>query len=217
MTISHHPLDETLAAFAGGHLDEGRALVVSIHLAACAQCRRTLAMCEQVGGELLERVPETAMAGDALSLALARLDGPEPVLRARPAAPPELREDDFTYPPALVRYGLGTWRPIGRGIALRSVRVPRQGGTRVFLLKAAPGLHVPRHTHTGVELTCVLKGAFSHAFGRYGPGDVDEADDTVEHRPTVEPGEICISLVALQGNVRFSGLIGRLLQPFVRM
>ena len=34
MTISHHPTDETLAAFAAGGLDEARALVVATHLGA---------------------------------------------------------------------------------------------------------------------------------------------------------------------------------------
>ena len=43
MTIAHHPTDATLAAFAAGTLDEGRALVVATHLSllvrtAAARC-----------------------------------------------------------------------------------------------------------------------------------------------------------------------------------
>jgi putative transcriptional regulator len=74
-----------------------------------------------------------------------------------------------------------------------------------------------QHTHTDLELTCVLSGAFSHAGGRYGPGDFDLGDDTVEHQPIVEPGEPCVCLVAMQGNLQFKGLIGRVMQPFVRL
>jgi len=56
-----------------------------------------------------------------------------------------------------------------------------------------------------------------HARGRFGPGDFDEADDSVEHHPTVEAGVPCICLVALDKGIAFQGWIGRLLQPLVRM
>ena len=38
MTISKHPTDETLAAFAAGQLDEGRRVVVEAHAELCATC-----------------------------------------------------------------------------------------------------------------------------------------------------------------------------------
>ena len=52
------------------------------------------------------------------------------------------------------------------------------------------------HTHTGKELTCVLKGTFSHQGGRYGPGDFDFGDEAVDHRPIVGAEEPCLCLVA---------------------
>ena len=63
----------------------------------------------------------------------------------------------------------------------------------------------------------MLQGAFSHQLGRYGAGDFDEADDTIEHRPVVEDGAECICLVALQGQIRLKSWIGRLIQPFIRI
>jgi putative transcriptional regulator len=63
----------------------------------------------------------------------------------------------------------------------------------------------------------ILQGAFAHAGGRFGVGDFDEADGTIEHEPVVEEGQDCICLVAMQGDLRLLGLMGRLLQPFVRM
>jgi putative transcriptional regulator len=63
----------------------------------------------------------------------------------------------------------------------------------------------------------VLEGAFRHEHGRYGPGDFDEADDTVEHHPVVEPERPCICLVAMRGEIVLQGWLGRLLQPFVRL
>ena len=81
----------------------------------------------------------------------------------------------------------GPWNWVGPGVHMRPLLHARAGGARVFLLKAAPGLGLPDHTHSGTELTQVLPGAFAHAGGRFGPGDCDDADDTDEHNPVVEP------------------------------
>ena len=84
------------------------------------------------------------------------------------------------------------------------------------MLKVDPGIQLPNHTHTGTEFTLVLSGAFSHAGGRFGPGDIEEADDQVEHVPVVEAGEACICLVAMDGKLKLLGPMARMLQPFVR-
>lgn len=216
MTIQHHPMDTTLAAFAGGTLDEGRSLVVATHLAACAACRRRVATFECVGGTLLESMPASPMAAGALAQTLARIDAPATADVATLSSP-AFGDGTMVYPAPLSHYTLGPWRWIGRGVHFRRVSVPREAGTHVFMLKAQPGTKLPRHSHSGTELTCVLKGAFRHDHGRYGPGDVDDADDAMEHWPRVESGEECICLVALQGHIRLAGVMGRLLQPFVRM
>ena len=85
------------------------------------------------------------------------------------------------------------------------------------MLKAAPGTRLPRHEHTGTEWTCVFEGAFRHDLGRFGPGDFDEADETVEHNPVVEDDVPCICLVALQGNIELQSTLGRIIQPFLRI
>jgi putative transcriptional regulator len=85
------------------------------------------------------------------------------------------------------------------------------------MLKAAPGTTLPHHKHTGTEWTCIIQGAFRHEGGRYAEGDFDEADEDIEHTPVIEDGAECICLVALQGELRFQGWIGRMLQPFVRI
>ena len=54
MTIAHHPTDLTLAAFAAGTLDEGRALVVSTHLATCPTCRKAVRSFEHLRGVALQ-------------------------------------------------------------------------------------------------------------------------------------------------------------------
>jgi putative transcriptional regulator len=209
MTITHHPSDETLAAFASGSLDEARSVVVAAHVALCARCRSTMAALEQFGGALLEQAEAAPLLAESLDAALARIGTVAPAALA-----PRTTAD---YPEVLAPYGVGPWKWIGRGLYWRNAEVPSSDGTRVFMLKAAPGSAMPHHGHSGTEWTCVLEGAFRHDLGRFGPGDFDEADDAVEHRPFVEQGAACVCLVALHGTLELRGWIGKLLQPFVRL
>lgn len=215
MSIHHHPSEETLAAFASGQLDEARALVVASHVALCPECRAALRRFEDFGGALLAATDPAAMAGDALARSLAALDAPLP--STSPAAPARPRARADGLPAPLAAYELGPWRWIGRGVEWRKVEVAAEDGLRVFMLRAQPGTRLPRHRHKGDEWTCVFAGAFRHQHGRFGPGDFDEADDSVEHHPTVEAGVPCVCLVALDKGIAFQGWIGRLLQPLVRM
>jgi putative transcriptional regulator len=214
MSITLHPTDETLLAFAAGQLDEGRTVVVAAHAEMCARCSRWVAAAESIGGVLLADLPPTPMAADALSRAIGRIDreSAEP-MEAHPIVPSDLG----MLPNAARPYSIGRWRWMAPGVHWRTLNVPADHGARVFLLKAAPGTKMPHHTHTGTELTLVLSGAFAHQGGHYGPGDLDEADDTVEHQPIVAEGEDCICLVAMEGKLHLLGLLGRLMQPFVRI
>jgi putative transcriptional regulator len=210
----HHPSAATLGAYAAGTLDEARALVVATHLSLCPQCRHARSAFEHVGGALLEAAPAADMSAGALNRALAQL----PYAEDSAASLPMMQHSGGgEFPAPLDHYALGSWRWIGRGVQWRSVDVASDDGTRVFMLKAAPGTRLPRHRHTGTEWTCVFEGAFRHDFGRYGAGDFDEADESVEHNPVVEDGVACICLVALQGGIELQSWVGRLIQPFIRL
>jgi len=212
MTINHHPSDATLAAYASGTLDQARGLVVATHLSLCAQCRKAVYAFEQAGGAMLEDAEPVAMSSGALERAMATL-GPLDVISPVPGDANAVSE----FPEPLSRYNLDPWRWIGRGVQWRSVDVASDDGVRVFMLKARPGTKLPRHRHTGTEWTCVFEGAFSHHLGRYGAGDFDEADETVEHNPAVDAEDGCVCLVALQGHIELQSWLGRLIQPVVRI
>jgi putative transcriptional regulator len=203
--IAHHPHESTLTEFAAGTLDEGRGLVVATHVAMCPVCRRFLSALARVGGHMLEQVPPMAMSESARAQTFSRLDTIDADTRLE-------RAQD-----ALSRYSVGPWRWVGPGIHRRLVNVPCDNGTRVFFLKAAPGMTMPGHRHVGTELTLVLNGAFVHQGGRFAAGDFDDADDSAEHDPVIDPGEDCVCLVAMQGHLRLNSLLGRLVEPFVRL
>jgi putative transcriptional regulator len=210
MTINHHPSDATLAAFAAATLDEGCAVVVASHLDGCPLCRRAVRGFEELRGAALQNTAPVAMAPDALQRAIAAVSSEAP--------PAGQSEGDATqWPQPLASYPMGAWRWIGPGVHWRRVDVPSTAGTRVFMLRAAPGIRMPSHRHSGIEWTSVLQGAFRHQYGVYGVGDFDEADETVEHWPVIEDGAECICLVALQGEIQLKSWVGRLIQPFVRI
>ncbi|MGH6682649.1 MAG: ChrR family anti-sigma-E factor [Pseudolabrys sp.] len=206
--ITHHPNDLTVMEFAAGTLDEGRSLVAAEHLARCEQCRRFVSNLEHMGGHLLERIALEALAADARDKALARID------RLEGASKSASRPANFK---PLSHYPAGQWRWIAPGLHLRKIEMPAGTQTRVFMLKAAPGIKLPHHSHTGTEMTCVLSGAFIHEGGRFAAGDCDDADQDVEHSPVVDVGEECICVVAMQGTIKLRGMFGRLLQPLIRL
>jgi putative transcriptional regulator len=211
MSIIHHPSDATLAAFASGSLDEARGVVVAAHLSLCAQCRKVVHAFEEVGGALLDDVAPEVMSAGALQRAMAAL-GPLDII-----SPVGAGTAVGDLPAPLSHYAVGPWRWIGRGVQWRPVDVASNEGVRVFMLKAKAGTKLPRHRHTGTEWTCVFEGAFTHDLGRYGAGDFDEADESVEHNPTVDAEHGCVCLVALQGHIELQSWLGRLVQPFVRL
>lgn len=217
MTIHHHPSDMLLAALAAGTLDLGQHVAVATHLAGCAQCRSFVRAMEEVGGALLDRMPPAEMPGDAFSRVEARLGGSPALTDGRvPVAPGEA--DEVPGLPGFVRkYRFEGWRWVAPKVHMQPIKLPEVSDTRVFLLKSGPGTKMMPHTHTGVEMTCVLVGAFRHGGGYFGPGDFDLGDESVEHEPVVEAAGDCICLVAMRGGLRLHGFVGRLIQPFVRL
>ena len=215
MTIAHHPPEELLAAFAAGNLDEGEHLVVAVHASQCPACRRLVAAVEAIGGAAVERAEPVAMSKGSFEAVMAQLDRSAPKDQAPQPASDDVEDEGL--PELLRHYRIGRRRRIAPGVSLRPIELPGNGKSRAFLLKSGPGTRMLEHTHTGVELTCVLKGSFSHVGGRFGPGDFDFGDESLDHQPLVGEGEPCVCLVAMTGNLRMNSFLGKLISPFVRL
>lgn len=211
MTAVRQPSEERLLAYAAGTLSPPESVVVATHLAMRPETARWVGDLQAVGGELLEAIEPAPVADDLLARTLASLS------EAGPVAPPEPANDMTELPAPLRGYALGPWRWIGPDMRVRDVLAPREGDCRVILLSIGPGRTTPVHTHQGVELTCVISGAYETDEGRFGPGDFEEADGEVHHRPRTVSAEPCLCVVALDGQIRLDGWIGALLQPFVRL
>jgi putative transcriptional regulator len=215
MSIDHHPTDAMLAAFAAGTLDHGTHVAIATHLFACPQCRSFIRSIEHVGGAMLADLPPAEMSSDALAAVAARLEEPAVKPVGSPVTVPESEVPGL--PQFVRRYRFGNWKWIAPSVHLRPVALPCPSETRIFLLRSGPGTKMLQHTHSGLELTCVLSGAFRQDGEYFGPGDFDLGDETIDHRPVVDPGQECICLVAMQGRLELKGIVGRLVQPFVRL
>ncbi|MBU6397863.1 MAG: ChrR family anti-sigma-E factor [Rhodospirillales bacterium] len=209
--IRHHPAPETLLAHVAGTLAPGQALTAAVHVQGCAHCQAQTRRLEAAGGALLEDVVPEPLAADAFAAVMARLDEPAP------PPPPKPRQADLRLPPGLVLpaalrgAAIGRWLWMGLGLRYSRVTLPWAPKENVMLLRVEGGRRVLRHSHGGAELTQVLWGGFHDITGAYGPGDLQEADETIEHQPLADP-EGCLCLAALEGGLRLpwiSRLMGK--------
>ncbi|QYC11891.1 cadmium/peroxide/UV radiation responsive anti-sigma factor ChrR [Brevundimonas nasdae] len=207
-----NPSEDRLLAYAAGVLSPPEAVVIATHLALRPANDAWVRQLQAVGGEFLDGAAPSPLSDGSLARALARIETDT----GKAAVPPPLN-DMPELPEPLRRYALGPWRWIGPGIRVRDVHAPRDGDCRVILLKIDPGRQAPRHTHGGVELTCVVSGAYATETARFDVGALEEADDDVLHQPRVVSDEPCLCVVALDGQIQLPGFLGRLLQPFVRL
>ena len=215
MTIRHHPFNELLLAYSAGRLDQGQHVAIATHLVQCSGCRSWVRNLEGLGGSVLDELPPSAMADDALARLEARLDEPAVVPRVVPRK--EILFDLPGLPPFVRGLAAAKWKWLAPNVQLRRLSLTVPGDTRVFLLRSKPGVRMMPHGHTGFEMTCVLTGSFSHDGARYGPGDFDFGDSGNCHEIAIGPEGDCISLVAMQGDLRLNGFLGRLVQPFVSL
>ncbi|MCK1385669.1 ChrR family anti-sigma-E factor [Bradyrhizobium sp. 21] len=215
MTINHHPPEDLLADFAAGRLEEAHQLVVGVHVAGCARCARFVQAIEQLAGLALEAVEPVPVASNAFEQVMSRIHDTPEERTAPDTGRDHGREEDI--PSALRNYRIGKRRRVAPGVSMRPIELAGAENARAFLLRSAPGTRMLEHTHTGTELTLVLEGSFSHEGGRFGPGDFDYGDDEIDHRPIVGQEGPCVCLVAMTGDLRMNGLLGRLIGPFVRL
>lgn len=210
---THLPSEELVLACAVGALDPASDLIVRTQALMRPALVQALETLEAFGGALIETVEPAAMAPVSLERTLARLDEPpeaeRPAVSDRRRADPEL----LALPEplrglALGAHRLGGWRYRGLGLRTLPLNIAgaRPGLAQVLRIEA--GAAVPRHGHTGDELTLVLRGAFSDGVAAYGPGDLALARPGLIHRPQAAPGEACLCLTVTEAPLQWLGPLG---------
>lgn len=212
--IKHHLTEDLLMSYAAGALPEAFNLMVATHLSLCDQCRAQAESFDAIGGCVLEEQPEMAdMNDDALAATMALIASGPPA--ARPAQP-----SCDVLPSPLQDYVGGSvgdirWKPVGMGVKQAILPTSRDASARLLFIPA--GAAMPDHGHRGTELTMVLQGAFSDEVDHFARGDVEIADQDLEHTPVADKTDDCICLAVTDAPLKFNGLIPRLVQPFLRI
>ncbi|MBI1416951.1 MAG: transcriptional regulator [Limimaricola sp.] len=210
--INHHLTDALLMGYSAGTLPEAFSLVVATHVSLCDECRARLAALDAVGGEVMLDCGQEAVSADCLAATLAMIaDG-----KGREDAPKARRKGALPAP--LQDYVGGDldairWRKVGGGV--RQMVLRTAGDASVRLLHIPAGQAVPDHGHRGTELTLVLQGAFRDETDRFGVGDVEVADEDLNHKPIAEAGADCICLAATDAPLRFNAFVPRMAQRFI--
>lgn len=213
--IQHHISDDLLFAYSAGTLPEAFSLMVAAHISLCDRCRATVESYDALGGALVEEAPAqpAAMDAGALEAVLGRLGAPDPAIQPGPAAGGVL--------PAPIRDYVGgdleavRWTPLGMGARQAILKSSATATARLLYIPA--GTAMPDHGHKGMELTMVLKGAFVDEDEFFARGDVETADQHVEHTPIADVGEDCVCLAVTDAPLKLKGFVPRLLQPLLRI
>lgn len=204
--------------YATGHLSPAFEIVIASHLMGCPACRHDLRVAESVGAELalgtessFPRLP-VALSADAIVASTA----PTPVIEFWGQGSQLPGALDLT---ALVsgclRVSLEAlrWRGVGGGVAVARLR--NDADDRLWLLRARPGAVLPRHRHSGNELTLVLKGSYVVDERLFAAGALEDADEDTMHQPIVTTAGECICLAATTGPLVFDGWGARLAQRYL--
>lgn len=200
-----------MAQYASGGLGFGMSVLMASFVTLSPAARQQLETLEKINGLLLDEAEQVEMSDDALDALLDKLDAKAEDDVEAQVASNELNNDL----PAPLRAILDKpiedekWRFAYPGV--RQVKLPiGDNGETVKLLKIKPGKAAPRHTHSGIEATLVLRGAFRDGNRLYERGELALADQHIQHRPRAEGDEDCICLAVTDGALRFTDTLGRL-------
>ena len=215
MNFVNQTSEELLLRYAAGRLRPAPALVVASHLAMSPSSRRFVAGLESVGGALLDEEPMAELSAGLFERTLAELDRPVRPVRLPPARSHEALDMGVAIPVPLARRSIGRWKWLGPGMRFARVDMPEDADHNLVLLRVPAGRALPEHSHSGEEITLVLKGSFHDASGRYGAGDLIHEDEETDHTPVVDEDGECICLAAIEGPMKIKSWLGRMVQPFL--
>lgn len=216
MTVKHILNEQLLMGYAAGILPEAFDLVVASHLSLSDESRAMLGGYEAIGGAVMEDSDAVEMGADALASVMGRIKSEgtvqsKPAIKhAKPGILPEPLQDYVGGDVDKIK-----WRPLGGGVKQAILRTSGKAQARLLFIPA--GSAVPDHGHRGTELTLVLQGAFSDEVDTFARGDIEIANEDLNHQPIASEDADCICLAATDAPLRFNSLIPRLLQPIFRI
>lgn len=217
MITSHHLSDETIQDYAAGSLSASMEVLVTCHTTVCSHCRQRVALAENIGASFFDDVDTCEVGASARDILERAQMIPE---HSKPLTSNE-REPVKGVPRPLGRILPAPldeieWRRIGPGISQHNLSTQHRRHGAFQLLHLEPGTVLSAHSHNDRELTYLVQGSYTDEIGQFKAGDIADLDhghDT--HQPIVDSDIPCIALIATQSPVRYSGMLSKIMQPFV--
>ncbi|WP_417693104.1 ChrR family anti-sigma-E factor [Roseibium sp.] len=212
-------LDELLAGYAAGTLASPAQALVGAHLELKDTHRDYVSSLEALAGLGVDESPPVALSDrEGLLASIFSLE-PEKVENIRVSAQTGDDWVPLSLRPLLEQGKMPgksdlPWKTLLPGV--KECKLGEFDGCMTSLLWVRAGKAMPSHTHSGTELTLILKGGYSDDDGHFETGDIAFADHEIDHKPIADEGEDCICFTVTEGSLRLTGPIGRLFAPFMR-
>ena len=212
--------DDWLAMQSAGTLSSFKQLLLTCQADMTPGLREAFDVNDRVAGVILESAQAAELSGDFLDRLTARLNTTAPASVRRNTGAPDQSEVDTPpvwMPAPLADYIRRSGRPLkwrNAGLGVQQARLDRNArGERLYLLRARPGLPLPRHSHSGQEWTLVLAGGYTSCGQQFAIGDLHQEDESCLHNLRIDDDGPCISLIADEGKLKFSNPLLALFQP----
>jgi putative transcriptional regulator len=210
-----------LLDYAAGNLDEALHLIVESHLSFSKDSYRKVREFETIAGSLLcHDIAPVSVSDKCLHACLESLDIKREVQASHKLCAQEMGLCEtlrgLNLPQALLQVLTPSMRWSHFMSGMEMINIPMSQKSRVHLLRVAPGIETPDHTHKGIEVTLVLDGAFDDIHGRHEVGNLIVEDGTTTHAPVADKRQGCICLTVTTAPIHLTGFWGVLINPFLK-
>ena len=189
--INLHPSSDMLLKYSMGNTTEAESLIISCHIAYCAECKEELKRYETIGGYYLSNHKELSVSKDLWKNILVKVDGLDQeqyqTNYTSHSIKSYLSNFDIKIPSTLSEY-LGpdfdtkNWKSSINNIKYKDIKFEDRNISGK-LLEIPANKSMPKHGHEALEATLVLHGGYSDEKGDYNKGDLVVASSDEVHSP----------------------------------
>lgn len=180
---------ELVCAYAMQALPSGEVAAIEAHISGCAQCQRELETLGPVVDSFVcwptDVLRPAASLQERLARRIAAETGEEPVL------------------PAGRQWSEPEWEEVAPGIFCKLLATDTEKHRVSMLVRLAPGVEYPPHTHAGIEELHLLDGELWIDERKFYPGDYNRAEPgTGDKRVWSASGCTCVLITSTKDALR---------------